>query len=87
MRRGARAWYFVRVVIVGSLAAVLLVMLLLVFFPDVVIALAWKYSDRLPRPFSWVQEAVLVLAVVCWVVLVVLVAWFQLKSVRWRGFK
>jgi hypothetical protein len=67
------------VVITIVLAAVLLLMLLFVFFPDVVIALAWKYSDQLPRPFPWVQQAILVLAVAFWVVLLVLVAWFQAK--------
>ena len=91
MRRGPRLWYFVRVVIAIALATILLLMLLLVFFPDVVVVLAWEYSDQLPRPFSWgagqVHEAILLLAVVCWVVPFVLVAWFQLRSFRWRGFK
>jgi len=60
---------------------------LLVFFPDLAIALALKYSDQLPRPFSRVSQGILLAAVVCWGILVVVVGWFQLRSSRWRGLK
>jgi hypothetical protein len=67
-------------VLIGvPLATVLLLLLLFALFPDVVVLLASRYSDPIPLPFSWVQQAILVLAVVSWVVLLVLVGWFQLR--------
>ncbi len=91
MRLGPRPRYLLRALIALPLATILLLVLLFAVLPDLLIVLAWEHSDQLPRPSSWgagqVHEAVLLLGIAAWLVMLVLVAWFLAKSFRWRGLK
>jgi hypothetical protein len=79
VKRSLGSRYLLGVLIGVPLATVLLLIVLAALFPDALIVLAWHYSDRIPLPFSWVQQAIFAFAVVSWVVLLVLVGWFQLR--------
>ena len=87
MRRRWSPGAFIRVLIAIPVAAVLVVMLLFAFFPDLLVLLAWQHSDKLPWPFSTVPEAALVVAAVSCIVVLALLAWYQLRSFSPRGPK
>ena len=74
---------FLRLVIAILVATILLFVLLLAVSPDLLIVLAWQHADRLPHPSSWgppqVHEAILLVGIAAWLVVVVLVAWFLAK--------